>query len=291
MDPGEARRELRRLLGSDKGVVAPLVLNPLMARLAEEAGFAAGYLGGGALGFLTCATEANLSLTQMVHAGLEIRSQSRLPLILDGTCGWGDPVHVRHTVRTAESAGFAAIEIEDQVLPKRVHHHIGIEHLIPSELMEAKVAEAVAARLDPNFLIIARTNAARTLGMDEALQRARAFHRCGADILLVMPRDLGDVRTIAAQLPRPLMYMVPTGGVGAIGLSLPELAALGYSLIVDPGTPFFAMAHALRQSYAALGAGRADPILGTAAAAEEKSIHGTIGLDVLLAIERRTVEK
>lgn len=287
----EPRLQLRRLVGSEGGCVAPLVLNPLMAKLAEEAGFSAGYLGGGALGFLTCATEANLSLTQMAQAGLEIGSQSRLPLILDGTCGWGDPVHVRHTVRTAEAAGFAAIEIEDQILPKRVHHHIGIEHLIPSELMEAKVTEAVAARHDPNFLIIARTNAARVLGMDEALRRAEVFHRCGADVLLVMPRNLDDVRVVASRLPRPLMYMVPTGGVAAIGLSLPELAALGYSLIVDPVTPFLAMARALRQSYVALRAGRADPTLGTGAAAEEKSVLGTIGLDALLAIERRTVEK
>lgn len=149
-------------------------------------------------------------------------------------------MHVRHAVHTAEAAGFAAIEIEDQVLPKRIHHHIGIEHLIPSELMEAKVAEAVAARLDPDFLIIARTNAARVLGMDDALRRAEAFHRCGADILLVMARNPDDVRIISARLPRPLMYMVPTGGVGTTGISLPELVGLGFSLIVDPGTPFLA---------------------------------------------------
>ena len=282
---------LRERLDAPEGLVAPLVLNPLMAKLAEEAGFAAGYVGGGALGYLTCATEANLSLTQMVHAGLEIRAQSRLLLILDGTCGWGDPVHVRNTVRTAEAAGFAAIEIEDQVLPKRVHHHVGIEHLIPSELMEAKIAEAVAARRDRNFLIIARTNAARVHGMDEALRRAEAFHRCGADMLLVMPRNLDDVRTIGERLPRPLMYMVPTGGLGAIGMPIPELVARGFSLIVDPGTPFFAMAHALRLSYAALKAGRIDPTLGTTAVAEEQLVHQAIGLQELLDIERRTVER
>jgi 2-methylisocitrate lyase-like PEP mutase family enzyme len=285
------RGGLRERLAAPEGLMAPLVLNPLMAKLAEEAGFSAGYLGGGALGYLTCATEANLSLTQMVHVGLEIRAHSRLLLILDGTCGWGDPVHVRHTVRTAEAAGFSAIEIEDQVLPKRVHHHVGVEHLIPSELMEAKVAEAVAARHDPNFLIIARTNAARVHGMDEALRRAEAFHRCGADILLVMPRTSEDVRIIGERLPRPLMYMVPTGGLGAIDMPIPDLVAQGFSLIVDPGTPFFAMAHALRHSYVALKVGRTDPTLGTGATAEERLIHKTIGMDELLEIERRTVER
>jgi methylisocitrate lyase len=292
MSAGNARLELRRLLDTKEGCFAPLVLNPLMAKLAEEAGFSAGYLGGGAMGFLTCATEANLSLTQMVQAGLDIRSQSALPLILDGTCGWGDPVHVRHTIRTAEAAGFAAIEIEDQILPKRVHHHIGVEHLIPCELMEQKISEAVAARVDPHFLIIARTNAARVTGLDEALQRAEAYHRAGADILLVMPRNLEEARSVGSRLPRPLMYMVPTGGLGAVGISLSELSALGFSLIVDPGTPFFAMAHALRQSYAALRAGRSDPILGSSGVhAEEKAVHTTIGLETLLEIERRTVER
>lgn len=282
---------LRALLAAPEGVFAPLVLNPFMARLAEGAGFTVGYLGGGALGFLTCATEANLSLTQMVHAGVEIRAHSRLSLILDGTCGWGDPVHVRHTVQMAEAAGFAAIEIEDQILPKRVHHHIGVEHLISHELMAAKIIEAVAARQDPDFLIIARTNAARVESMDEALRRAETFHRCGADILLVMPRNTEDIYTIGRRLPHPLMYMVPTGGLNAIGMSLPELAAQGFRLIVDPGTPFFAMSHALRHSYVALKAGKSDPTIKLGALAEEKYVHEAIDLAALLDIERRTVER
>jgi hypothetical protein len=106
-----------------------------------------------------------------------------------------------------------------------------------------------------------------------------------------MPRTSEDVRTIGERLPRPLMYMVPTGGLGAIDMPIPDLVAQGFSLIVDPGTPFFAMAHALRHSYAALWAGRSDPTLGTGAIAEERLIHKTIGLDELLEIERRTVER
>jgi 2-methylisocitrate lyase-like PEP mutase family enzyme len=127
-------------------VTAPLVLNPLMARMVEAAGFGAGYLGGGATGYQKVALEANLNLTEMRQAALDIRAVSSLPLILDGACGYGDPMHMHRTIGMTEAAGFAAIEIEDQLVPKRAHHHVGIEHMIPMELMAAKVKEAVAAR-------------------------------------------------------------------------------------------------------------------------------------------------
>ena len=155
--------------------MAPLVFNPVSGKLAEAAGFRALYLGGGAMGYVKCVTEANLSLTEMVQAGLDIRAVCPLPLILDSACGWGDPMHQHRTVAMSEAAGFCAIEIEDQILPKRAHHHVGVEHIVSQELMVAKVAEAVAARRDPDFVIIARTNAARMHGLDEALRRGEAY--------------------------------------------------------------------------------------------------------------------
>src|SRR5207247_2217657 len=156
-------------------VTAPLVLNPLMAKMAEAAGFPAGYLGGGATGYQKVALEANLNLTEMCHAAMDIRAVSSLPLILDAACGYGDPMHVHRTIGMSEAAGFAAIEIEDQLVPKRAHHHIGIEHMIPIELMAAKVTEAVAARRARDFVIIARTNAMRASTMDDALRRGEAY--------------------------------------------------------------------------------------------------------------------
>jgi len=284
------QRHLIELLEAREAVFAPLVLNPLMARFAEAAGFDAGYVGGGAMGFTTCATEANLSLTQMLHAGLEIRGHARMPLILDGTCGWGDPMHVRHTVEQAEAAGFEAIEIEDQILPKRAHHHIGIEHVIARELMEAKIREAVAARRDPRFLVIARTNAARVESLDEALVRAEICRRAGADVLLVMPRSAADLRVIGERLPPPLMCMVPVQGISGFGMSQAELAAQGFKLIVDPVTPLLAMTAALRRCYEALRNGESDPTVGADAPAQELAILDVIGLDAMLEIERRTVE-
>jgi methylisocitrate lyase len=112
-------------------------------------------------------------------------------------------MHVRRTIAMSEAAGFAAIEIEDQLIPKRAHHHIGIEHMIPSELMEAKIRAAVAARRDPDFVIIGRTNALRSAGLDEALRRAEAYKRAGADMLYVSGRRADDLRALGERLRRP----------------------------------------------------------------------------------------
>ncbi len=142
---------LRSLMQGPLPVTAPLVLNPLMARMVEAAGFPAGYLGGGATGYQKVALEANLNLTEMCQAALDIGAVSRLPLILDGACGYGDPMHMHRTIGMSEAAGFAGIEIEDQLVPKRAHHHIGIEHMIPVELMAAKVGDRGGGAAQPGL--------------------------------------------------------------------------------------------------------------------------------------------
>jgi len=279
----------RELLARAVPLVAPNVLDPLTAKLAEAEGFEAIYLGGGPLGYVKCITEAVVSLPDMVDAGLAIRAACPLPLVLDGTCGWGDPMHVRHTIRLAEAAGFAAIELEDQVLPKRAHHHVGIEHVIPQELMVAKIREAVRARRDPDFLIIGRTNAARCLSRDEALRRAEAYRKAGADMLFVLPGKPDDVAYLAGRLPPPLMYMTLEGGLESIDVA--ELGQMGYRFIVDPMTPVLAYHRAMRQGYRAMRERAGDPLLGPKGhTAEHEKLNATIGLEELLAIERQTVE-
>lgn len=280
---------LRQLIARATPSVVPLALDPISAKLAEAEGFEALYLGGGMMGYLKTTTEAQLSLTQMVQTGLEIRAASPLPLILDGQCGWGDPMHMRHTLSIAEAAGFAGIEIEDQVMPKRAHHHINIEHLIPQQLMVEKIKVAVDTRRDPNFIIIGRTNACRSDDLDEALKRAEAYKRAGADILLVLPNTPEQARAIGERMEGPLVYMM-LGGVGSIGMSIAELGQLGYKLVIDSVTPFLACQKALRLSYAALARGLPDPTVGSATAEEVRRIHELIGLDQMLEIERRTVE-
>src|ERR1043165_9518779 len=131
----ESTMTFRDMLKREKAYLAPAVFNPLCAKIAQAVGFEMLYLGGGTLGYIKCGLEANLNITELTQAGIEIRAVSYLPLILDVACGFGDPMHMHHVIPLTEAAGFAAIEIEDQILPKRAHHHMGIEHMIPQELM------------------------------------------------------------------------------------------------------------------------------------------------------------
>ncbi|MDB5932316.1 MAG: Carboxyvinyl-carboxyphosphonate phosphorylmutase [Polaromonas sp.] len=288
MTSGAAR--LRELIARPVPVVVPLVLDPISAKIAGGAGFEALYLGGGTLGYVKTCTEANLTLTQMAQTGLEIRAACDLPLILDAACGYGDPMHLRHTVAMAEAAGFAAIEIEDQMIPKRAHHHIGVEHLIPMDLMAHKIREAAAARRDPDFVIIGRTNACRSDGLDDALRRGEAYRSAGADMLLVLQKTPEEVRAIGERLGGPLFYFMPSG-VGSMDISLEEMGRLGYRIVCDGVTPFYARQKALRLAYEALARGLPDPTVAGAYQEEDRWLHQAIDLDILLDIERRTVER
>src|SRR6195256_2226460 len=123
-------------------IVAPCALNPIMARIAEEAGFKALYMSGGSLGWLKCVTEANLALPELAEVAVDMRAVCKLPIVLDAGGGWGDPGHVHRAGARRWAAGLAAIEIEDQLLPRRVEHHVGIDHLVPTELMLKKIEAA-----------------------------------------------------------------------------------------------------------------------------------------------------
>jgi 2-methylisocitrate lyase-like PEP mutase family enzyme len=283
--------KLNALIAGDDLIVAPVALNPIMARLAEQAGFKAIYLSGGSLGWLKCVTEANLSLPELAEVAVDMRAVCRLPIVLDAGGGWGDPVHVHRTIGLSEAAGFAAIEIEDQLLPRRVEHHVGIDHLVPTEFMLKKIAAAREARTDPDLVIIARTNARRVGGLDEALRRAEAFHKAGADVLFCYTRSPEELRIVGERLPAPLMMFAPPDGFGTFALSERDLAGLGYRLAASSGTAFAAMYKAVRQSYQCLAQGRMDPFLGPGGADKEmKAAQETCGLDYLLQIERRTMK-
>ncbi|SAK99109.1 carboxyvinyl-carboxyphosphonate phosphorylmutase [Caballeronia temeraria] len=283
--------KLREIVKRDRATIVPLALDPISARMAEAAGFETLYLGGGTLGYLKTGTEANISLSEMVQLGVEMRSATELPIILDGTCGWGDPMHMHHTIAMAEAAGFAAIELEDQLIPRRAHHHIDIEHVIPMEMMVEKIKEAVAARRNPDFMIIARTNALRSVSMSEGLRRAEAYKRAGADMLYVLQKrtDPSEIRTIGESLEGPLFFGM-LAGLGSIGMPVEEMSALGYRLIGDGSTPFLARQRALRLAYEALAKGLPDPTIGDEYEIETRLVHQAIDLRKLLDIEIRTVE-
>jgi methylisocitrate lyase len=284
--------KLSQLIRGNDLIVAPVALNPIMARMAQEAGFKAIYMSGGSLGWYKCVTEANITLPEMAQVAVDMRAVCALPIILDGGGGWGDPMHVHRTIRLTEAAGFQAIEIEDQLLPRRVEHHVGIEHLVPTEFMVEKIKEALAARTDPDLLIVARTNARRLYGLDEALRRGEAFKQAGADMLFVFARSAEEMRIIGERLPPPLMIFAPPDGFAEFALSERDLAALGFRIAASSGTAFAAMVKAVRQSYQCLAQGKIDPFIGKGNVEQEmKAAMATTGLDRLLEIERRTMKE
>ncbi|MEM7252267.1 MAG: isocitrate lyase/PEP mutase family protein [Pseudomonadota bacterium] len=282
---------LMKMLDRTDPVLAPLVLNPLMAKVAEQAGFDALYLGGGATGYAKTSLEANLSLTEMAQTGVEIGAVSAKPLILDGACGWGDPMHLHHTIHVTEAAGFAAIEIEDQLLPKRAHHHIGIEHMIDTDLMVAKVAEAISAKRDPEFVVIARTNAVRVTSIDDAVDRLERYHNAGADALLALVRTPEEARYLGERLPAPLVYLCPPGGLAHFDMTPREMGELGYKLLCDTSTGLLAIYETVKSVYENLGADFADRRRSSDEWRDiQNNLHTDIGLDQKLDVEVRTVE-
>jgi 2-methylisocitrate lyase-like PEP mutase family enzyme len=284
-------QKLKDLIKGNDLIVAPVVFNPIMARLAEDAGFQAVYLSGGTLGWVKCVTEANLTLPEMAEVAVDMRAACKLPIVLDAGGGWGDPVHVHRTIALAEAAGFQAIEIEDQLLPRRVEHHVGIDHLVPTEFFVAKLKEALAARTDPDLVIVARTNARRTGGLDEAIRRSVAFANAGADMVFCYTRDPEEARIVGERVPPPLMTFAPVDGFASSKLSRADFAKLGFRLAASSGTAFAAMYKAVRQSYECLAQDKMDPFLGPGGAdAQMKAAQATCGLPRLLEIERRTMK-
>ena len=283
--------KLKDLIAKPELTVAPCALNPIMAQMAMMAGFKAAYLSGGSLGWYKGVTEAGLSLTEMVQVALDIRTVCPIPVVLDAGGGFGDPVHMHRTVAMSEAAGIQCIEIEDQLLPRRVEHHVGIDNLVTPQIAADRIREAVAARTNPDTVIVGRTNAIRVGGMDDALRRAEAMKKAGADMLFVWGRKPEDMRHIAERLPAPLMTFAPPDGFSTFPISKAELVKMGYRLMASSGSAFAAMVKAVRGSYEALAQDRPDDFMGPGGVERwMKEAHKVTGLDRLLEIERRTMK-
>ncbi|MEE8332829.1 MAG: isocitrate lyase/phosphoenolpyruvate mutase family protein, partial [Alphaproteobacteria bacterium] len=154
-----------------------------------------------------------------------------------------------------------------------------------------KIREAVAARTDPNLVIVGRTNSNRLYGLDDALTRAETYRAAGADMVFIHTRNADDMRRIGEALPPPLMIFAPEDGFTGDAPRPDELAALGFRLAASSGSAFAAMYKAVQQSYRALAEGTIDPLLGAGGANKAmKEAHRTTGLDHLLEIEKRTTD-
>ena len=260
----EKRKILTELIGSEQLTVAPGVFDMLSAKIADRENHQVLYMSGYATvaSYLGLPDAGLASYTDMVGRAGSIASVTSVPLIADADTGFGGLLNVQHTVRGFEKAGVAAIQIEDQEFPKKCGHTLG-RRIIDAEDMVDKISVAVDSRKDSNFLIIARTDARTSLGLDEAIDRALAYRRAGADVLFVeSPESESEFGEIASRIDAPLLANMVEGGRSPV-LSKSRLEGLGYSLAIYPGTGFFAAASALKDVYAhiletgsSLGSGR-----------------------------------
>lgn len=243
-----AAARLRALLQQPGVVQAPGVYDALGARLVQEAGFPAVYMSGfgASAGLLGRPDVGLLSGAEMVENARRIAAAVSLPVIADADTGYGNPLNVIRTVEQYEAAGLAGLHIEDQVAPKKCGHMAG-KQVIPAEEMVQKLRAAVHARRDPDFLIIARTDARAVLGFDEALRRGHLYADAGADMIFIeAPESEAECEAVGRAFPDlPLLYNWADSG-RTPPLPLERVASFGYKLVIYPISTLLAAAHAMR---------------------------------------------
>ncbi|MGB8345144.1 MAG: isocitrate lyase/PEP mutase family protein [Ktedonobacteraceae bacterium] len=241
---------LRSLLAGQDIVVAPGAYDGLSARLIMQAGFPVVYM----TGFGTAASVLGqpdvglLTMSEMVSRAAALAAVTgAVPLIADADTGYGNPINVRRTIREYERAGVAALHIEDQVWPKKCGHMEG-KQVIPMDEMAQKVRAAVEARQDPDFVIIARTDANAVNGLEDALRRGKAYQEAGADVIFIeAPRSVEELQAIKLALPDIPLLFNWADTAKTPPLPLAQIRDLGYKLVIFPVSLLFAATHAMLQ--------------------------------------------
>lgn len=248
---------LRSVLSAGEFVLAPGVFEMFSARIADRMGFKALYMTGYGVSasHLGLADAGLVSYRDMVERARVIAQGTRTPLIADADTGFGGLLNVRETVRGYEAAGVQAIQIEDQEMPKKCGHTPG-RRVVPFADAVKRVEVAVESRKSPDFLVVARTDARTSLGLEEAIRRARAFAKAGADVLFVeSPESEGEFAQVGAELAgeaRLLANMVPTGRSPMIAAG--KLQQLGFSIAIYPSAGMGAACAALEAAFSHLKA-------------------------------------
>jgi len=244
------RPNLHARLSRKELLVAPGVFDGISAKIADQMGFEALYM----TGYGTVASHLGLpdagiaTYTDMVGRVAVLANATSTPLIADGDTGYGGLLNVQYSVRGYEAAGAVAIQLEDQEFPKKCGHMLG-RRVVPIEDMVDKIKVAISSRDSGDFLIIARTDARTTLGLDEALRRAEAYAQAGADILFVeSPESIEEMRIIGRSFDRPLMANMVEGGRTPVA-DRKTLEEIGYSIAIFPALGFLAAGDALRKVY------------------------------------------
>lgn len=238
--------KLRELLQKKEILVAPGAHDALAAKIVAQTGFEAVYFTGygQAASHLGSPDVGLLTMTEMVMRARNFAAAVDIPVIADADTGFGNAVNVIRTVREYEAAGVAGIQLEDQIAPKKCGHMTG-RQVVPLEEMVGKIKAAVAARQDPDLVIIARTDARTNLGIEEALRRGKAFVEAGADVLFIeSPESVEEMKLITSSFGVPTLANMVEGGRTPM-MTAGELQALGYSLVIFPTASTYITAQAV----------------------------------------------
>lgn len=288
-------RRLRELLAAPEIICSLGAHDVFTALIIERAGFETVFIGGfGATASLLGLPDLNfLTMTEMADAVRRMASRLRIPVIADGDTGHGDLHNVQRTVATFERAGAAGILLEDQVAPKRCGHFEG-KQIISADEMVRKLKVALQAREDPDFVLIARTDAREVLGLQEAIDRANRYGDAGADIVFIeAPHSENELEEIARSVRYPLLANMLTGGKTPI-LPVSHLGDMGYKIAVCPIESLLVTAHAMQRLVTALKeTGRVDQVEEMVSFAEVKRMLGVeefLGLPEVVENERNCRE-
>ena len=227
------RKQLKQLVEARNGLLVPGAFNALSAKVIADLGFQAIYVTGAGVTnmWFGMPDQGFMGLHEIADHTARIRDAVDVPLIVDADTGFGNALNVVHTVRTLERAGADCIQLEDQVAPKRCGHFSGKE-VISTEEAVSKIKAAVDARRDPDFLIMARTDAAATHGFEAAVERAQKFAEAGADILFVEAvTQAEEVRALPQRLAKPQLMNMVIGGKTPI-FNAEQLGELGYGIVL-----------------------------------------------------------
>ena len=249
----ERRRALRHLVERRQALIVPGAYDAVSARLVEQAGFPAVYM----TGFGVSASRLGLpdlgfaGLAEMVDQARSLAAAVSIPLIADADTGYGSALQARRTVQQYEAAGVAGLHLEDQAAPKRCGHLSG-KQVVPGDEFVGRIRAAVEARTDPDLLIIARTDAIAVTGFDDAVERAAAAARAGADVLFVeAPTSEAEIEALPRRLDRPLLFnYAPSGRTPLVPFA--RLRALGYAIVIVPVDLLFVATRAMQQALAEL---------------------------------------
>jgi len=286
--PPKSPRSLRELLRRPGMIRSFGAHDVFTALLMEQAGVELLFLGGfGASASLLGLPDLNfLSAAEMAGAVRRMAGRVSVPVIADGDAGHGDLVHVQHTVRLFESAGAAGILLEDQASPKRCGHFSG-KQLVSPEEMTLRLRAALEARRDPDFVLVARTDARESLGIDEAIRRANQYLETGADIAFIeAPESLSELERVPGEVRGPVLVNLLVGGKTPI-LPAERLEGMGYKIAVAPIESLLVTARAVQGLCAAfLEGGRLDQ-LGPERMASFQEVKEALGLDGYLGVRER----